>query len=67
MAITREHLRDYLLHADEKSLSRFYPRHIVDNLRTKHRPMLELLIDAMMDGEVVLHRPYTTPLALKSC
>jgi class 3 adenylate cyclase len=55
MAITREHLRDYLLHVDERAVYHAYPRHMADNLRTDHRTMLALLTEAMLDGEASLH------------
>lgn len=48
MALTHEHLRDYLLHADELVVSRAYPRHTASSLCVEHRTMLELLVDAMM-------------------
>ncbi|MBN1119689.1 MAG: hypothetical protein JXJ17_01300 [Anaerolineae bacterium] len=55
MALTREHLRDYLLNADERAVYHAYPRQIADSIHTDHRTMLDLLAESMLLGDVALH------------
>lgn len=62
MPATQAHLRDYLLHADERSVSRFYPRHTAEALSTDHHTILALLTDAMLGGDVVMHWELQCPI-----
>ncbi len=62
MAVTREHLRDYLLHNDERTVYHAYPRQMADNLRTDHRAMLALLADSLLLGDVTLHWEVECPM-----
>lgn len=55
MNITREHLRDYLLHAEERAVYHAYPRHMAVTLGAEHRSVLSALADSMLGGETVLH------------
>jgi class 3 adenylate cyclase len=51
----RELLKRYLLEADEKAVFRAIPHQIAEALALEPRFVLELLVDAMFDGDAVMH------------
>jgi class 3 adenylate cyclase len=53
--LTRQHLRDYLLNTDERAVYHAYPRSVADHLRSGYRETLEVLSDALLNGDVTLH------------
>lgn len=54
MTITLDHLRDYLLNADERAVWQAYPRYMAKQLDADHRSLLATLTDAMLKGLVTL-------------
>ncbi|HEC22181.1 MAG TPA: hypothetical protein ENI95_04620, partial [Chloroflexi bacterium] len=62
MTLSREHLRDYLLHAEERAVYRVYPRHMAAELRAGYRSLLKLLVEATLEGEALLHWQLRCPI-----
>jgi class 3 adenylate cyclase len=58
---SRSDLREYFLEADEKAVSRALPHHIAHQLDKAPRPTLERLIEALFDGDVILHWEIVCP------
>ncbi len=48
-------LREYLLHADERDVSHARPSQLAHALQAPVRPTLETLVEALFNGDVVLH------------
>jgi class 3 adenylate cyclase len=54
-------VRDHFLHADERAVSRAFPRQVAHALKEEPRVALELLVDAMFSGNVVMHWELACP------
>jgi class 3 adenylate cyclase len=54
-------LRDHFLQADEKAVSHALPHQIAHQLNIEPRPTLEELVDAMFNGDAILHWEIVCP------